>query len=87
MKCVLNVTLTDNSEMSHNFDGSISEKHVLIVRQRLRGCNDNTLTRVESHGIEILHVTHRDAVVLGISHYFVLALFPSSNISLHKNLR
>ena len=40
---------------------------ILIIAQRLGGCNDDGLAGVNAHGIQVLHVAHHQAVVLGIT--------------------
>lgn len=40
---------------------------ILIIAQRLRGRNNDGLAGVNAHGIQVLHVTHHQAVVLGIT--------------------
>ena len=40
---------------------------ILIIAQRLGGRNNDGLAGVNAHGIQVLHVTHHQAVVLGIT--------------------
>ena len=67
----LNVTLSDNTEMSHDFLGDLTKHEVLSVGQGLRRSHNDGITRVNSERIEILHVTHGNAVVVDVSDDFV----------------
>ena len=40
---------------------------------------------MNTNRIDILHITYRDAVSVGITHYFVLNLFPAGDAALNQN--
>ncbi len=84
---ILDIAFPDNAEVPDGFEGDLTEVMVLRVRQSLRWCNDHRLSRVDAHGIHILHVAHRHAVVRTIPHDFVFDLFPPLEILFNQNLR
>ena len=57
--------LPNDPQVPDDLQGTLPQAVVLGVREGLRGCNDNGLTSVDAHRVKVLHVTHRDAVVLG----------------------
>src|SRR5262245_25633329 len=54
----LYVALTDDSELPDNTKCDIPEGVILGVGECLAWRDDNALTGVNAHGIEILHVAH-----------------------------
>src|SRR3569833_388767 len=84
---VLDVALTHDSEVAHNLDGGTPEHVVLLVAERLAGGNNDRVARVDSQGVEVLHVADRDAVVIGVTDNLVLDLFPALERLLYQNLR
>mmetsp|Transcript_69997 Transcript_69997/g.158249 ORF Transcript_69997/g.158249 Transcript_69997/m.158249 type:complete len:236 (+) Transcript_69997:2344-3051(+) len=73
--------------MPHHVDGRAAKHVVLLVAQRLAGCDDDGVSGVDAEGIEVFHVAHRDAVVPGVAHHLVLHLLPPEHGLLHQNLR
>ena len=55
------------------------------VSERVRQ-GAQTLAGVDSHGVEVLHVTDDDAVVVGVPHDLVLVLLPSEDGLLDEDL-
>ncbi|GKT45601.1 LOW QUALITY PROTEIN: uncharacterized protein ColSpa_05782 [Colletotrichum spaethianum] len=84
---ILNVALSDNAQVADNVD-SRSTKHVVVfVRQGLRGSNNDGVTSVNTERVKVLHIAHRDAVVLGITNDLVLNLLPALHTALDEHLR
>ena len=73
--------------MTHHSNGDLSQEMVLAIRQRLAGSDDNAFTGVNSHGIEIFHVAHGDAVVVAVADHFIFDFFPAGQILLNQHLR
>ncbi|KAI3479544.1 hypothetical protein L1887_58356 [Cichorium endivia] len=74
---ILDVALTDDTEMTDDVDGGGSEHVVIVVAERLRGGNDDRVTRVDTERVKVLHVADSDAVVAAITHDLVLDLLPA----------
>ena len=60
---------------------------VFVIRQRLRGSDDDTLTRVDTERVEVLHITDGDTVVVAVTDDFVLDFLPALEALLHEDLR
>ena len=60
---------------------------VLRIGERLGRCNNNTLASMNAQRIEILHITHGDAIVVTVTHHLVLYLLPTLQRLLHQHLR
>ncbi|KAH3688090.1 hypothetical protein WICPIJ_000932 [Wickerhamomyces pijperi] len=73
---VLDVTLTNDTQMSDDLDGSGTQHVVLLVRESLRRSNDDRITSVDPQWVKVLHVTNSDTVPHTITHNFVLDLLP-----------
>ena len=63
--------------MADNLDGKGTQLVILAIGKRLTGGYHNRLARMDAKGVEILHVTDGDAVVVFITHYLVFYLFPT----------
>ena len=50
---------------------------VLIIGESLRRCNYNTLAGMNTERVEILHITYRNTIVVGISYNLVFNLLPA----------
>ncbi len=83
---VLDVALADDAEVADGLEGDGPEAVVLLVRQRLRRGDDDALPGVDAHGIEVLHVADRDAVVGPVPDDFVLDLLPAVEVLLDEDL-
>mmetsp|Transcript_103902 Transcript_103902/g.294061 ORF Transcript_103902/g.294061 Transcript_103902/m.294061 type:complete len:331 (+) Transcript_103902:2757-3749(+) len=84
---VLNIALTHHTQMAHHLQSALPQSEVLGVRERLRRGNDDGVARVDAHGIEVFHVTHRDAIVVRVAHDLVLELLPALQTLVHDHLR
>ena len=83
---ILHVTLTHDTDVTYNLNGQSPQFVVLRVRQCLRGSYHDTLTRMDAKGIEVLHVTHGNAVVVAVSYHLVFYLLPTLQTLLHQYL-
>ena len=57
---VLNVALSDDSQVSNNVDGGGTEHVVIGIGQGLRGSDDNRVSGVDTEGIKVLQRTGSD---------------------------
>ena len=72
--------------MPHGADGDRAQQLILGVIERLRRRHHDRIAGVDAHGIDVLHVAYRDAVVAGVAHHLVLDLFPSLEAFLDQYL-
>ena len=84
---VLNVTFAHHAQMADDFDRSTSQHMVFLVRQCLRGRNNNRVTCVDSERVKVLHVAHGDTVSVLVPHNLIFHFFPALKRLLHENLR
>jgi len=63
VECVLDVTLSDDSNVSDDFDGRRSKHVVLVVGKGLGGCNDDGISGMCTQGIKVLHVATNDDIL------------------------
>jgi hypothetical protein len=68
-------------------DSSSPEHVVLVVGKGLGRSNNDTLSSMNTHGIEVLHVANSDTVVEAITHNLVLSLLPALDTLLDKHLQ
>lgn len=87
LESVLNIALSDDSEMADNLDGSGTKHVVLLVTQCLRGRNDNRVSGVDSERVKVLHVANSDTVVGRITHDLILNFLPALERLLDQDLR
>ena len=73
--------------MPDDADGYFAQFMIFTVRQGLAGSDHNTLTGVDAHGIKILHVADRNAVISAVAHHLVFDLLPAGQVFLDQNLR
>eukprot|EP00906_Rhabdomonas_costata_P037803 RCo053333 len=73
--------------MANNLDRRAPQQVVLRVRQGLAGRNHDAVPGVDPQRVEVLHVAHRDAVVLPVPDHLVLDLLPALETLLHEHLR
>ena len=73
--------------MAHDTDGDLAELVVFVIRQRLRGSDDDTLTRVDTERVEVLHITDGDTVVVAVTYDLVLDFLPALEALLYEDLR
>ena len=86
VKTELNVTLSDDTEMVDDLDGSSAEHVVFVIRQCLRRSDDNGFTGVDAHGIEVFHVADGDGVTLDVTNDFVFKFLPALDRFFDENL-
>ena len=87
LQSVLDVTLTNDTEMANNLDSGGTEHVVLLVAQGLGRRNDNGVTSVDAKGVEVLHVADGDAVVGGVADNLILDFLPALQGLLDQDLR
>ncbi len=56
------------------------------VREGLAWCDHDALTGMDTHGVDVFHIAYHDAGIIGITHHFVLELFPAQYALLNKHL-
>lgn len=86
LQSVLDVTFTNDTQVADNLDSSGTEHVVLLIRQGLTGSNDDTVTGVDTKGVEVLHVANSDAVVVSIADNLILDFLPATERLLDQNL-
>lgn len=100
VESILDVTLSNDTEMTDDIDSSRSEHVVVGIREGLRRGNDDGVSGMNTERIKVLlisqsragfwtthlHVTDRDTVVSAISNNLVLDLLPSLHTLLNQNL-
>jgi hypothetical protein len=84
---ILDVALTDDAEMANHANREIPEILVLLVVECLRRRDHDRLAGVDAHGIHVLHVADRHAVVGDVTHDLVFDLFPPGQVLLDQDLR
>ena len=73
--------------MAHDLDRQRAQLVVFRVGEGLRWRDDDTLARVDAQWVEILHVAHRDTVVVTVAHHFIFYFLPTFEALFHKDLR
>ena len=76
-KSKLDVTFSNHTNVPDDLDRGSPQHVVLVVAQCLTGSNNNGFSSVDSQWINILHVTHGEAIVVGIPDHLILHFFPS----------
>ena len=84
---ILHIALAHNTYVPDDLDGKSTQLVILRVGQRLRRSNHDALARMNAEGIEVLHVTDRDTVVVAVAHYLILYLFPPFERLFDQHLR
>jgi hypothetical protein len=67
VKRVLDVTLTNDTDVSNDLDGGSSEHVVFLVCQSLRRGDDDRVTGMRAEGIKVFHVAADDGVLRDLS--------------------
>jgi len=83
---ILHVTFAHDADVTHNLDAQLAELMILAVGERLRRSDHDRLAGMDAERVEILHVTHRDTVVVTVSHHLIFYLFPAFQTLLHQYL-
>src|SRR5713101_71964 len=86
MKRELHVAATLDAERADDPQRRAAEHLVLLVGERLRWRDDDRVTGVDAHRVEVLHVADRDAGISGIAHDLVLDLLPADERAFHEDL-
>ena len=73
--------------MAHDADSDLAELVVFVIRQRLRGSDDDTLTGMDTERVEVLHITDGDTVVVAVTYDLVLDFLPALEALLYEDLR
>ena len=73
--------------MTDDLDGQCTQLMVFRIGQCLRGSNHDRLARMDAQRVEVLHVTHGDAVVVAVAHYLIFDFLPALQTLLHQHLR
>ena len=73
----LNVAPTLDTKRPDDLQPCRPEHLILLVGERLAGRDDDAVSRVHAHRVDVLHVAHGDAVVGRVPHHLVLDLLPS----------
>ena len=73
--------------MAHDADSDLAELVVFVIRQRLRGSDDDTLTGMDTERVEVLHITDGDTVVVAVTYDLVLDFLPAFEALLYEDLR
>ena len=87
IQSILHVALAHDTYVSDDAYGDGTELMVLAVGERLRRSHDQTLARMYSERVKVLHVADRDTVVIAVAHDLVLDLLPTLERLLNKYLR
>lgn len=87
VESVLDITLTNDSQVADYCNSGLTQHVIFRIGEGLGRSNYNGFSRVNTHRIEVLHVTNGDTVVIDISDDFVLNLFPAFEGFLDENLR
>ena len=72
--------------MTHDADSELAQLVALASGEGLCRSYYDTLTGVDTEGVEVLHVTYGDAVVIGVAHYLILDLLPTLEALLNEHL-
>ena len=87
LKSVLNVALSNDTQVTNDLDSGSAEHVVLLITEGLRRRDDDTVTSVDAEGIEVLHVADGNAVISGIADDLVFGLLPALERLFDENLR
>jgi hypothetical protein len=64
VKCILNVTLADNTELPDDLDSNAAKHVVFVVRESSTQCNNNKIgADVCTERIEVLHIAADDRIL------------------------
>ena len=82
----LDVAPTLDAERADDADARGAEHLVFLVRERLARRDDDAVSGVDAHRVQVFHVAYRDARVGSVAHHFVLDLAPAAHRALHQHL-
>ncbi len=73
--------------MPDDSDGQAAQLVKLGIRQCLRRSHHDTLAGMDSERIEVFHITHRNAIVVGVTYDFIFDFFPALQRFFDQQLR
>ena len=73
--------------MAYALDGNLLQHLHLLFLERTGRSNNDRLTSVDTQGIEVLHRSYGEAVVVGIADALELNLLPALQRLFNENLR
>ena len=83
---ILRIAAAFDAEFADNAQGGTSEHLILMVSQRLGRCDDDGVTGMHAHGVEVFHIADGDAVVVAVTHNFVFDFLPAGHTALNEHL-
>ncbi len=86
MQCELYITPSCNFQLTDNIQRRAAQHLIFFISQRLRGCYDDTVSRMYTHRVDIFHITYGNAVTGTVPHDLILDLFPARDTALHEYL-
>ena len=86
IECILRVAAAFDIQFTDDAERRTAQHLIVMIGQRLRRCNNDAVSRMYTDGIEVLHVADRDAVVIAVTHDFILNFFPTGNAALDEHL-
>ena len=82
----LHVAASLDLQSPDHLEGTVAEHVILLVGQGLRGADDDRVTGMDSHRIDIFHIADGDGCVVTVTHDFVFNLFIALNAFFNQNL-
>ena len=73
--------------MAHGADRDLPQGVILAIGQRLARRNNDALTRMDAHRVEVFHVADRDAVIELVTDDLVFDFLPSDEVLFDQYLR
>ena len=73
--------------MAHTLDGNLLKHLHLLVLQRTGRSHHDALAGVNTEGVEVLHRSNGEAMVVGVADALELNLLPALQRLFYKNLR
>ena len=82
----LYVTSPLNLQTSDNIQRGGTEHLILFIAECLGRRDNDRITGVHAHRVEILHVANGNAGIVGVAHYLIFDLFPADEGAFDHNL-
>ena len=86
VKSKLNIASALDLQRANDLQRTVAEHMIFLIGERLRGTNDNGVACVDSHGVDVLHVTDGDGSVVFVAHHLVFDLLEALDALLDQNL-
>ena len=86
MKRKLHVTSSGNLKLIDDVQCRGTKHLIFFITQGLGRCNYDTVPGVNTHRINIFHITYGNAVACTIPHHFIFDFLPSCNTAFYQNL-